>query len=121
MADKYPDAQFVWLRRDFDAVAASFARLDAGSWMCRFWEFFPSVEPLDPVEAARIAIDEHTAMCHRSYCQLPPGRRREMWIETIKPPFAKLWHDIGAEGDLAAALATFDTPINTSDQREGLA
>ncbi|WP_216643637.1 hypothetical protein [Spiribacter salilacus] len=43
-------------------------------------------------------------------------RKMEFWIERAQDDFPSFWSEIGAEGDLAAAVAEFDNPSNTSEE-----
>jgi len=114
---KHPRAWYVWLTRDVDKVIQSYMRLDQGRWLDIWWSFNWTIRPTDNHLAASIAVDRLVQDCERAY-RCCPEETRTVWdIDAIKQDFATLWKVIGAQGDLDAALASFDTPINTSQQR----
>jgi hypothetical protein len=41
-------------------------------------------------------------------------RKLEMWLHEIKSPFRKFWQEIGAQGDLEAALSEWDMRYNAT-------
>ena len=111
------DAWYVWLQRDVEKVVRSYARLDRGEWLHKWWSITPTIRPTEWLWAAKRAVTELTRQCEWAWAQCPEERRVVWQIENVKPEFEKLWHAIDAHGDLPAALASFDTPVNTSDER----
>lgn len=113
----HTDALWIWLRRDFGATAASYERLDQGTWLHRWWEFGNTVRPGNRLQCANIAVKDMDAQCAKLYDSIPKEQREMMWIEKVKEPFSVFWQKIGATGDLELALKVFDAPRNTSKQR----
>lgn len=113
----YPDAEYVWLRRDIVAVASSYERLDRGNWLQTWWNFHPTMMPRNNYHAALIAARWLEHQCQWAFDVTPEERRRKMWIEEIWDDFRQLWDDLQCTGNIDAALASFDTPQNTSAQR----
>lgn len=113
----YPEAIYVWLKRAQDKVARSYARLDRGRWLDRWWLFHNTVRPTERLWAANRTVVELLYQCERAWDYCPEDRRHIWEIEMIKPAFKALWASLECRGDLEAALASFDTPVNTSEQR----
>jgi len=113
----HPDALYVWLKRDPAAVIRSYERLNKGEWLNTWWSFGPTMRPQDRRVAAKIAVENMVAQCVTLYETAPKDLRRVVNIETIGETFPILWADLGCEGDLAAAVASFAVPVNTSTQR----
>jgi len=113
----YPDAMYCLLTRDMVKVARSYARLRDGDWLHYWWGLNTTVRPADNDDAAMIAVADLVRQCHTAWFRCPENHRMLMDIDHIKEPFKKLWKRIGATGNLAEALVSFDYPLNTSEQR----
>lgn len=116
---EYPDARFVWLKRDYERVVESFERLGQGVWLTTWWAICNTVRPENQRTAAAIAVDQMLRDCEYAFSLVPEAQRMMLELERIKEPnqFPAFWQWIGAEGDLQAALTTFDIPLNTSAER----
>jgi hypothetical protein len=108
------DAWYVHLRRDPAAGAASFARRAGFGIMQAYREgILLGGEPGQSAEAvARDYLDTVTANIALFLRDKP--RCMEFRLEAAKADFAAFWQWIGAAGDLAAALAEWDTRHNAS-------
>ena len=117
---KYPDAWYCLLDRDLVKVARSYARLKQGKWLDRWWEFNHTVRPEDREEAAWIATCHLARQCEWAWHHCQTAKKTRIDIDNVEQRFRRLWFNIGAEGNLAEAMVSFDYPINTSEQRGDL-
>lgn len=117
LVELYPSAMYCWLTRDVRKVARSYARLRDGEWLDYWWGLNPTMRPSKHEDAAMVAAENLIVQCSVAFANCPIDRRMTMDIDHIKQPFRELWSRIGAVGNLAEALVSFDYPMNTSEQR----
>jgi len=106
---------FVWLRRDREAVAQSWARrTEIKASMINHWPKAALFGPqgLTPLKAAKLMV-ESTEDNIELFLK-DKTKVHEVWIEDPKNTFIKFWHSIGAEGLLEKALAEFNVRYNKS-------
>ena len=111
LVKQYPGSMCVWLRRDFDATVASFCRRP--HWVDHWWGLAHKVRPVDFRESVRIAVAWLDTQSATTWARLD-GPKMTVWLERWREDFPRFWSEIGAVGDLAAALRVFETPLNTS-------
>lgn len=116
---KYPTSLWVQLTRAPQTNNPSLVAAGHGSVMQAYGSMYTTM--MDSLDLADVAAkyyqfenDRITALLHVS---VPPSQRRIMRLETIKEDWPKFWKWIGAEGDYAASLRSWDTPHNTREQR----
>lgn len=114
----YPDAWYIWLRRDIGKVTKSYRRLANGQWLDRWWAFYSTVRPDDQNVGARIAAANLLSECQRAWDVCPQSQRLAWDIDCIKDNFAWLWKHLDLQGDLESALRSFNVPVNTTKQRQ---
>lgn len=115
---KYPDALWVHLLREPEACIKSLAALEDGKVMMAYRHLYHSVVPSDRL----IDIAFRYYWCENDNIRaqlapIPPEKRREMHLETIKDEWPEFWRWVGAEGDLGSSLASWDVKRNTTEER----
>lgn len=117
------DAFYVHLLRDREEVAASFlhrwTQRETNIIFTFAWGIL--THPYDRVEQlteqCRLDIARHywdTVNANIRFFLRDKPSKMTMHLERIKPDFEIFWHQIGATGNLAKALATWDTRHNAS-------
>ena len=127
-------ALYVHLTRDSEAVAKSYARLaqierKSSGFMSKMFELPEFVNrPGSPVWAHMhlqtlktapievVAADMVDAVNANIGCFLKDKRWISVRMENIEEDFTAFWNDIGAKGDLEAALAEFGKGHNTIEE-----
>ncbi len=110
--ERYPDAFYVHLLRNEEAVARSFAARGAGDAAKLFHGFMSAIKQGRHVEMEREARHlVHTVNANvRHFLRDKPHLTID--IETAARTFPAFWKRIGARGDLDAALAEFSARRN---------
>lgn len=113
------DAYYVHLKRDDDAVARSFARRKSFGIMKAYRDgLLMGVSEMTP----DIAVAEDYCQCVseniEGFLRDKPNVMR-MTLENMEQEFERFWHWINAQGDLAAALASFTDVKNASKATTG--
>lgn len=106
---------FIHLRRDRDSVAKSFLKRFNAGIMDAYRRGIKGGVQGDPKEIALDYVDnvEETTLMFFDYMSMK-NRVVFINIEDPKYRFKKFWKDIGAQGDLEAALKEFDIKHNKS-------
>ena len=109
------NAFYVHLIRDDNATATSFVRrYNNGIIKAYRTDILMSLP--DGSEPLSVALDYCDTVNSNIECFLKDkSRRMEFRLENARQDFSKLWEQIGAVGDLDAALAEFDTRHNKSE------
>ncbi len=117
LGKRWGDASFVHLTRDTDATAQSLLRRwNRGIMRAYHGEILMHLNDRELDDDARLAI------C-RDYCDtvnaniaafLESRRHIAVRLESIDADFPAFWEFIGAQGDLAAAMDSWNTPHNVS-------
>lgn len=117
-ANEKPGDRYVWLRRDVEAVAASFLRRWTGTRRAGIIEAFAHAIIMQPNEwpeeakadLARFYVDSVEA----NIAEFVEDRECvNVWLGS-HDDFERFWKWVGAEGDLTTALSTWATPHNLS-------
>lgn len=110
------NAFYVYLRRNPDATAESFARRrDFGILRAYRDAILLGSDPKhDPVAVARDYLD--TVESNIGLFLKGKSRTLEARLEQAEQDFPRFWEAIGAEGDLDAALTEFTIRHNSSEQ-----
>ena len=108
------DAFNVHLARAPDATAASFARRGDFGIMQAYRDGVllhadPQLAPLDLARDYLQTVESNIRLFLRD-----KPRQMQAHLETGKQDFERFWEQIGARGDLPAALQEFDTRYNRS-------
>ncbi|HBH49712.1 MAG TPA: hypothetical protein DDX98_13795 [Bacteroidales bacterium] len=119
LVQKYPDAIFVWLKRNTKAVEKSYANLDNKMWIEAWWSFNNKIRPTENTAAAVIAVRNIEKMCEDAWKTIKNKKCRsiKMDIDFIKNDFINLWNTLGCEGDLKSAINSLKVPVNTTAER----
>jgi hypothetical protein len=108
------DAWYVHLTRERDATAASFARRAGFGIMKAYREgILLDGEPDQTAQALALDYLDTVAANIELFLRDKP-RRMDFRLERAGADFTAFWHWIGAQGDLDAALAEWDTRHNAS-------
>jgi len=109
------DAFYVHLQRDIDATAASFVkRADFGIMQAYREGILLGGQPGQ--SAMEIALDYLQTVERNIACFLAnKTRKMTLQLEHAKQQFPELWQQIGADGNLDAALAEWDVAYNASE------
>jgi len=115
----YPNALFIRMNRSFDKTAMSYANLDSGNYINKWRDFYDKILTENPLDNARILVTQMNIQLDRFFelCK----NKEIVNLENIKVDFVKIWNIIGAKGNLNKALEVFNTPLNTTEQRNGSA
>ena len=117
-----PNAFYVHLTREKEAVAASFERRwEEGIIRAYVDEIHFGVRrKFNPTEIRGLCVDywETVNANIRLFLKDKP-HQMNFRIERAAEQFPRFWNAIGAEGDLERAIATFDKRLNASEATEG--
>jgi hypothetical protein len=104
---------YVHLRRDPEAVAASFAnRYDRGIIKAFREGMIMRAGPFEPLDMCRFYVQTVTDNIETFLVGKP--RQMTVWLENVETWLPQLWDRIGGQGDLAAAMGDFQTRHNAS-------
>lgn len=109
-------AFYVHLRRDLQATAVSYAKRRDFGLMKAFREGIllggeAGQSDFDLAMDCMITVEANIRHFLENKTQ-----KMDVWLETAAEDFPRFWQAIGAEGDLAAALAEWQVKYNASDQ-----
>lgn len=123
LLEAHPDAFYVHLTRDRDAAAYSFYRRGRshtrGIAPIMSSALQTNCFQMEDPEFRQVCGAFHDIVNAAIRNQLRGHRSMTVHIERPKPQFREFWTQIGAEGDLEAALAEFDVRHNASPWRKG--
>lgn len=110
---RYPDAQWIVLRRRKELCVPSLAS-QCPEAMRGFAQLALqyTVPPEDLRPIADLYYDEVYARCQRFFPQAPV-----LWLRELPEKWPGVWALIGAEGDLAASCAEWDRRYNPANHR----
>ena len=109
-----PSAWYVWLQRDLDATAKSFARRYDYGIMQAWRQGFLLRD--DRPDAMALAHDYlHSLNSNVELFLRDKPHTLAIQLENIEADFPRFWHWIGATGDLDAALRVWQTRYNASE------
>lgn len=119
LAQKYPEARWVHLIRDPETCIPSLAAMGRGIIMEYYGRINPSVQisPSNGDIAYRFYWQENDLIEVQLEHLVPPAQRMKIRLETVREQWRTFWDWIGARGDFAASLASWDTPRNTGRER----
>lgn len=116
---RYPrDVFYVHLQRDRRKVAESYAkRLEPGLMMSAYAHGIHLYLPEDIRDRALTIALDYVDTVTANIALFLAGKPNQMGfqLENAKQDFLIFWERIGAEGDIDAALAEFDTAYNAAD------
>ena len=112
-------ARYVFLRRNFDEVARSYATRQESGIMHSFSNGLLLTDTMneDSKDPLKLASDIcHTMESNIRHFLKDKPHQMEVRLEHMVTDFEKFWDFIEAEGDLQAALDSFNRPTNTSEE-----
>ena len=109
LVERYPDAHYVWLRRNRpDTVRSIQRRSRSVEKMARVMWMTGAKTAAQARQVAGFHYDNVTALCKAA---LPP-MAQEVWLENARAWWRRFWDRIGAEGNYDAALAEWSVKHN---------
>lgn len=120
LEQRYGDqAYYVHLKRDRAETAVSYSRRKQAGLLMHAYSngiAFDLPSDADPLE---IAFDYYdTATANIEVFLQSKSRTMEFSLENAKEDFQRFWEEIGAKGDLAAALKEWEIPHNATKRKK---
>ena len=114
---KYGDSAFyVHLQRNIeDSVRSHEKRYDTGTWIIHAYRYDILMLLSEDAVPRSVCLDYcDTVTTNIEFFLRDKSQKMDFSLETAKDDFREFWKNIGAQGDLEAALREFDTTHNAS-------
>lgn len=116
LIDKYPQSLFVHVIRERKSCIESLAALNHGIVMKAYEVLYPTVvENATPLIIAKRFYDCENAIIASQLAQA--SNKLNFRLEAAKIDFTHFWKRISGEGNLEAAIESWDHPTNTRSDR----
>ena len=119
VAKKYPNEKWIHLIRNKTDNVRSLSVLDDGVIMTCYWVLRGSTIGETPIDIAETYYrDENNLIRDQLKLYVPPENTMILYLDMIQNFWKSFWEFIGAEGDFQSSIQSWDTPHNTTEERE---